>query len=381
MQNSSQKQSDGTLTDQQFRIDTSAKENQYNTVGDEAFDDDWHFNGATITNTGNDGTFTGYLDANAPIVNSYLHGDGFSNTAPIAMGAQASAGNPLTGLIDEVRISNVVRSDAWMDAEYRSQSGSLTTMGPTINRSGLIAEYSHEWINPLADTTGHGYDAVNHNSVAFVSAPTGGGFVFGKTVGAYNRSLETYLDVPAEVVETGESFTFTALVQRDGNPNTGYQTILGSNRFRFQWSTDDRTSTETGRLRLDVTGAGDALSSAGYFELEKWYMAVLRYDAGSNTGDAFLISPYDTVGTPAFTFTPEDPLVDLTALRIGGDGLSGIGSFDGWTGFIDGARFYGSYLDNAQLQEVLESYVPEPSSLLLILVGAISLLFRRGKTR
>jgi hypothetical protein len=369
----------GTGGDQYVRVDTNLGINQYWLVANGLFDDTWHMNTFKIQS----GQMDGFMDGGNKITNTYNHGDGFGNSGNLLIAN--GGGRPVTGAIDEVRFSNVIRSDQWINAEYRSQTGSLAGMGTIVDRqsdarTGLIAQYTHEDpTDRLRDMTGHGHDATNHGGaggVQFVAAPDGEGFVLGDTVGSYNRPDNKYLELPPDVVELGESFTFTALVRRDGNPNTGYQTILGTNRFRFQWSADGREA-DKGRLRLDITGTGDALTAPGVFDLEKWYFVALRYDAATNTGDAFLETS-NSLGTPAFSFTPGDPLDDLMQFRIGADGLSGIGSFDGWTGFIDGARFYGSYLDDPALEGVLQSYVPEPSALLLLVLGTAGLgLMRR----
>jgi hypothetical protein len=52
---------------------------------------------------------------------------------PIRIGKEVSADGRYAGLIDEVRISNVIRSDAWIKATYYSESNNLLTFGPEIN--------------------------------------------------------------------------------------------------------------------------------------------------------------------------------------------------------------------------------------------------------
>ena len=373
-------QQGGTATSNYLRIDTSDLPNQQPLIGN-SFDGAWHLIGVTMAG----GAEKSYLDGNSPTTYTYLPGAGFSNTGPLSMGA--GGGRTLNGTLDEVRFADVVRSDAWMNAEYRSQTGALTSTGAAIDRqsaalTGLVAQYTHEWVDPLADTTGHGHDATNHG-VVFTAPTDSPAFQLGDVVGQYSRNQ--YLELPPDVVELGESFTFTALVKKSDLLTATHHTILGTNRFRLQYVTEHQGGVVEGRedlgeLELNVTTYGGGIqvtgSGNGSFDVDQWYFVALRYDATTDTIEGFL-SDSETLGSPAFSLDPTNDLIDLTGFHVGFNDLSLIGGSDGWTGLIDGVRFYGSYLDNQQLQDVLLSYVPEPSACLLLIVGAIGLAFRR----
>lgn len=350
-------QQSGTTAHQDIRIDTSGGANQVRRVADNAFDGDWHFIGTTIGS----GTVIGYLDGGSPRTSTYSHGAGFSNTQPLTIGARVGGGNPFRGLIDEVRISNVVRSAAWMNAEYRSQSGQMAQVGPTQLISGLVAEYSHEDpLNRTADTSGHGHQATAVNGVSFITPPTTGGFAAGleTTVASFNRPSNQYLDLPASLLDPmsggldiSQGYTFTALVYNDGSSDD-FRTILSSNRFRFQRSTG-------GVFRLDVkntTGNQTAATGSGVFQDNTWYFVALRYDATGNLAQAYLLPSTGVLAGPLLSMTPNEALTNLTSLRIGSDGLSGIGLADPWGGMIDNARFFQGALTKRQLRDVFYSY-------------------------
>ncbi len=356
-------QRNNTGVNQDVRIDTSGANNQTRGNAPGAFDGNWHFVGTTLGS----GAVRGYLDGNAPINNSYSAGGGFGNSLPLVIGARTAGGTSFRGLIDEVRISNVVRSPDWMNAEYRSQSGQMTVLGSTVLMSGLVAEYSHEAANLLLDTSGQGRDALA-GGVAFVAAPAATqGFAagLGSTVGAYVRDAGQYLGVPASVVNPADAvdpaagFTFTALVHKNDLVMGGHRSILTSNRFRFQWNTNGTTQEEReagGQLRIDVTGGGGTATPAGSFPIDTWYFVALEYDGAGNRGAAYLMPSSAVLTSPTFSFTPSNPMTDISAFRIGGDGLSGLGGFDGWDGYIDNARFYQGTLTKRELREVFHSY-------------------------
>lgn len=340
-----------------MRIDTSAANNQVRDNAPGAFNGDWHFVGTTLSG----GAVRGYIDANAPTSSSYSVGGGFGNSLPLVIGARSATSTSFRGLIDEVRISNVVRTSDWMNAEYRSQAGQMAVLGTTIPITGLVAEYSHEAANPLLDTSGGGHDATNaggNGGVAFVSVGDPQGFAagLGTTTGSYARIYSQRLELPAALAtDLGTSFTFTALVRGDGLvAGSGHQTILGSNRFRFQRGNADQ-------LLLQVNqppGSGTNLvqTASNSVAPDTWYMAVLQYDEAANRANAYLVPATSIITGPKFSLTPTVPMTDITSFRIGSDGLSGIGSFDGWNGLIDNSRFYQGALTKRELRDVFYSY-------------------------
>jgi len=350
----------GADSHQNIRIDTAtsgSQNNQVRLVGSNAFDGNWHFIGTTIGS----GTVRGYLDGESPTTNSYTHGPGFGNTESLTIGARVGGGNPFRGLIDEVRISNVVRTTSWMNAEYRSQSGQMAMVGPTQLMTGLVAEYSHEDpLNRTADTSGHGHQATAVNGVSFITPPTTGGFAAGleSTVASFTYTANQYIDLPSSLLnplagglDQTQGYTFTALVYSDG-ASPWHRTILGADRFRFQQAPG-------GVFRLDIKNStgNQSLVSSGVFQDNTWYFVALRYDATGNLVQGYLLPSTGVLTSPTFSGTPTEPLTNITAMRIGMDGLSGIGGVDGWGGMIDNARFFQGALTKRQLRDVFYSYL------------------------
>ncbi len=380
-------QRDSANPNQRFRIDTSAQTNQVKNAGNGVFNDAWHCMGVTLAA----GTMKAYVDAGSAITSGYNHGTGFANTSNLSIGANPGGGAPYRGLLDEVRFSDVARSEAWMNAEYRSQAGLLAGITGSLDRSagaGPLASYTHEQADPLTDVTGHGFDAVNGGGVAFVTPPSAGQFVLGDRAGQYARGGNQYLNVP-QVAGAGEDFTFTAAVRKNADETGGHQTILSSNRFRFQFNNTGSTADGAGQLRLDINGAGAGGSNvgpAGGFLTEEWYFVALRYDADTQLIEAFLQDGnVAQLQAPVITRTVNGTLGldDINALRVGSDGLSGIGSGDTWGGWIDNVQFFNDYLSNQEIENVFlaDSTVPEPLTLLTLGLLAPAALGRYVRRR
>lgn len=348
----------GTDSNQFIRVDTSAGNNQVRAVGTNAFDGAWHF----VANTLSAGSLMSYMDGGAPAANTYNQGTGFNNASPLLMGS--GGGTQFRGTIDEVRISNVVRTPGWMNAEYRSQAGLITSLGTTAFVAGLKAEYSHENAgNRYQDTSGNGNDATGGGGgggptfVATGADTQGFAAGLGATVGSYVRGSNQYLDLPASLltpaagIDQSQGFTFTTLIYNDGASND-FRTILSSNRFRFQRSTD-------GVFRVDVKNSGgnqNYATATGVVQDNTWYFAALTYDAAGNLARTYLLPATGVISSPKLSFSPTEAFTNMTALRIGSDGLSGIGGADPWGGKIDNARFFQGALTKRQLRDVFYSY-------------------------
>jgi PKD repeat protein len=82
----------------------------------------WHYVAATLNGSVAqvyvDGTNVTSTSAITPVV---------AGTQPLAIGRRSGGGDYFTGLIDEVRVSNVRRSDAWITTQRRSMVGTLIT--------------------------------------------------------------------------------------------------------------------------------------------------------------------------------------------------------------------------------------------------------------
>ncbi len=90
----------------------------------------WHYVATTyngvVAQVYADGTNVTTLSAITPVV---------AGTVPLSIGRRSGGGDYFNGLIDEVRISNVRRSDAWIATQRRSMDGSLVTFGAGVGNA------------------------------------------------------------------------------------------------------------------------------------------------------------------------------------------------------------------------------------------------------
>ncbi len=352
------------------------------TPGDTFLSDQWHF--VALAYDAATGQLQAWLQDGSPVFlgPEYSATTGnvpyFDDISRFRVGGDGLSGVPGAGFdsfggqIDGIRYFDTLLSKRELRDVFRQYH---PVPGGTV---GLVAQYAHEGPDPLTDDTGHGVDAINRGEVAFVAPPPGGLFGpgLGSVVGEYPRSDNGSLDFP-EFYTEGDDFTFTAFVRKDDDESGGHQTILGSNRFRFQYQDTGTTDDGAGQLRLDVNGAGASggnTSGDGTFLTDQWYFVALRYNATTHELDAFLEDGSGGLGGPLISdiVNGDAGLDDMMQFRVGADGLSGMGLFDPFGGWIDSVRFYDRFLSDAELGDILVGSIPEPSSLALFLIGAFA---------
>jgi hypothetical protein len=157
----------------------------------------WQYVATTVTGTTN----KMYHNVDAPVtVTDYYNGS--SQDTWHYLGAYGNMMH-FIGTMDEVRVSNVVRAEAWIDADYYSQSNTLLSVGaenggtlPTVSTvaaSNILSSVAR--VNGIIDDMGDaecvvkiGYDTVTHASDFFYSTNT-------TIAGTYATSESFYSDL------------------------------------------------------------------------------------------------------------------------------------------------------------------------------------------
>jgi len=70
-----------------------------------------------------------YEDGSSIGSGSFASGSSISNSSDMSLGKRSGDSYYVNGLIDEVRVSDTVRSDAWIKASYNSNNNSLLAVG------------------------------------------------------------------------------------------------------------------------------------------------------------------------------------------------------------------------------------------------------------
>lgn len=349
--------------------------------------------GTTVINDGNWHQVTAILPAdtapNATDIRFYVDGQLEAISGELAVAINTLAGTDVrigndphspgrfwNGQIDDARIY----SHGLSSKEVTLLTTGVATALPTVeyNASFDPTPANNTWEEKLGAATAAN---LNANGLSIGAAPLGSPTItsvyqFDGSNRATGNAFENFDGDP-----TKESATFEVwfkpsdlvgneiLLETGGNGDGLSFTLAGSN-LRFIAKNQAISAAQTGSL----TGLGNLIQAVGVVDM-----------------DADILSLYingELIGTSGFTGldwggTDGTGLGGLNGATIGGDGgvlgsLAGFGNFVGSVGFL---RFYEEALTAAEIrQSYLDNRViPEPSALLLGLMGISALATRRRK--
>lgn len=266
----------------------------------------------------------------------------------------------------------------------------------TVASAAVVGHWRFESCSFLSDSSGNGNTLTSSGTVSQTVIPDmGNGSAFPNPVpqtGTTNGTMTGFGGSSAAGFDAADStsinqisakgtFTLEAFVNAGtGTTASGdadaryivgqYNSSASARSFSFQMNTQNGMSVFLGRD--DLAFAGTLKSSNSFFENNKDYYVAVSYDVGANTGTFYWQNLTDsgtlqseaanfTAGGSGYNGTLGNPNIDLT---VGYRQDSN--KFWQNNGFLDEVRVSDTVLGESDL---LVS-IPEPSSLVLILVGA-----------
>ncbi|MCA9247923.1 MAG: PEP-CTERM sorting domain-containing protein [Planctomycetales bacterium] len=239
--------------------------------------------------------------------------------------------------------------------------------------------------NELLDKSGNGNNLTNGGGVTFGShTASANGWtpdqLGGGQAANFTGAGSNYLAMPNGTY-TGGDFTFITAHLRPA-AGSGFNTLFASSRFRYQTVGDPTPSLSGG-----INAPGGSFGGTPAVE-DEWHLTALTYDSSTGALSSYIVTNSGVFpGSPQATGSANGGptyISDSTNFRIGGDGTSAIGGFDGWEGQLDFVAFDNSILSGVQLQQLMSDFnlgitTPEPTTGLMVLMGVMGLAMRRRR--
>jgi len=343
-----------------IRIDTSAGLNQMEPVGvfDSVFDDNWHY----LVFYLDSGDWKAYKDGSSNVSSgTYSHGNGFANTNPLHIGANAAVSRRIDGLIDEVRIYNRALSADEVMELYRAGARKLQPDTPfqPKGESGLVGYWSFngqdvDWASTTAEVLDRSGEGNNGNVTNFGAEAVRAG-ISGQALDfdGTNDHITHGLQLPkqrgtiAHWLKPDQLRYQVAVYESDGTTATTYNGFghvgdileIHTSIDTDEWIClyQDGTNT-TGQVRLATTA--DIVAG-------QWAHVVVTWNRSGNIILYINGIERDSADMSAKSFTSKT----ATVKQIGrtGDGTEA----RHWDGAIDEVRIYNRALS---ADEVMEQY-------------------------
>jgi hypothetical protein len=219
-----------------------------------------------------------------------------NNTEQLRIGRMPSYGT-LNGVIDEVRVSNVARSVAWIAASYKSESNTFNTFEEEIS-----AFYSTS--SPtLTPDTGQGYSTVSafsetlgsgsSGNIKYQISPNNGstwywytGGTWSETLGGYDNS-NTATDINSNIASFSslgsnpKTFLWRAYLNSDGSQ----QPKLDNIGLTYVWDTGDPDNPTSGTTTVKSQEGGNTLTTETWYNYATPYISWTAPDDNCNEGE------------------------------------------------------------------------------------------------
>jgi hypothetical protein len=218
------------------------------------------------------------------------------------------------------------------------------------------AETAPNWRKSVADTLTNGlvgHWTFNETETNFAYDYSGQGNT-GRSFGPYldfNQYQADYVDITYS--STWTAFTIEGWIYKTVQ-ESGHDGILTSNSFRYQTVVNGDNTLYYPYITF-TTADGGGTCNASYLSMNAWHHIAVAVNGTT-------VETY-TDGTLDNTCTSGDGSYDITALRLGADGLSFIGGLDHMSGRLDDVRIYNRALSATEIEQLYEGRFTDTTGL------------------
>ena len=170
------------------------------------------------------------------------------DTEPTYIGYQSA--NPtqtFVGIIDEVRISNVARSDAWIKASYNSGNNSLLSIGADDEPSASVSPSFSPSISESSSISASLSESISPSLSESVSS-------------SISPSISESSSISASIspsLSASISISISPSLSPSSSPSIGYQEYTKGDYVELPAGADDLTSSYTEQNYIDVSSIND----------------------------------------------------------------------------------------------------------------------------
>jgi len=212
------------------------------------------------------------------------------SASDLYIGNRENSERTFDGIIDEFRLSDIVRSADWIEAQHKSMTDNFITFGGEENQEGAIVFWNFD---EGSDSTA--YDGSNYDNDLTIS---GASWITGKAGKglSFNGSSDKATTSDSVTLSPTGTFSISAWIKRDADSNIDIIANKwndSSHSYKFSIDASDKLS-----LDLEKSGAGStSVSGNTIADTSDWHHVAAVYNHSSPLVQLYIDGQSETVTT------------------------------------------------------------------------------------